>query len=64
MSRDELRSNIRRIVATFDAHDPGILDGVYVCACKWQGCEDDWYIHLADALADTRVVELPAEAAS
>lgn len=62
--RELVAGNIGTIVATFDAHDPGIDDvGLHVCPCGWAGSATDWQAHLAGAIADaltTSVVELPA----
>lgn len=54
--RQLIAANAHAIVATFDAHDPGIdeRDGHYVCpaACGWRGTEAAWEQHLAAKLGE------------
>jgi hypothetical protein len=54
-----INDRIVSIVAAFDAHDPGILDGIYQCptACGWRGTETQWHTHLAKAIGDALVME-------
>lgn len=59
MIRDLIHSRITPLIAAFDAHNPGVLDGNYQCPspCRWEGTEAEWETHLADALADVLAAE-------
>lgn len=47
-----LRGNITNVVAVFDAHDPGVIDGAHECPCGHKGTAAEWEQHLADKLGD------------
>lgn len=45
-----IHDHIAVIITTIDEHDAGILDGVYMCPCKFQGTEQQWHSHIADLI--------------
>lgn len=62
--RTLIQDRITDVIAAFDNHDPGILDGEYKCRCGWRGTEKEWEQHLAGAIGDalvTETVELPEQ---
>lgn len=53
-----IRERITDIIATFDDHDPGVLnEDDYRCRCGWTGTGREWEVHLAEALGETLTVE-------
>lgn len=60
--RELVTTNIHAIVDTIDLHEATTTDdGTHVCYCRWHGTEDDWFEHVADALADKLAKTVPAE---
>jgi hypothetical protein len=61
--RELVTTNIHAIVDTIDLHEATVDedDGTHVCYCRWRGTEDDWYQHVAEALADKLAKTAPAE---
>lgn len=55
-ARSVIREHIHTIIAAVDEHDAGILDGVYLCPCKFEGTEAEWEQHVADVI-DHRLAE-------
>lgn len=58
-----VRERITDVIATWDAHDPGIQEWVtphvFACPgpCGFRGTEAEWEQHLADALSAALVTQ-------
>jgi hypothetical protein len=61
--RELVRERIAEVIASWDAHDPGIQQWVtphvYACPspCGFRGTEAEWEQHLADALSTALVTQ-------